>query len=151
MVSATDMPASGEIAEKTLGGVEREQLVILTPVYNDWRVLRMLLAELDAELLANAATASVIVVNDGSQEPADFSALSLEAIRTVEVLHLRRNLGHQRAITVGLAYVEANLPCAAVVVMDADGEDQPKDILRMVAEWRKSDTDKVVFALRKRR
>ena len=151
MVPATDMLASSNGSKETPGVTERDELIILTPVYNDWKVLGLLLAQLDAELLANGASASVVAVNDGSQDPVDLPALSLKALRTVEVLHLRRNLGHQRAIAVGLAYVEANLPCAAVVVMDADGEDQPKDILRMVAEWRQSKADKVVFALRKRR
>jgi polyisoprenyl-phosphate glycosyltransferase len=147
MVSADEMLAAGESTNE----LQRDQLIVLTPVYNDWEVLRLLLEQLDAELSANQASASVIAVDDGSQLPADFPQLSFRAIRTLEVLRLRRNLGHQRAIAVGLAYVETNLPCTAVVVMDADGEDQPRDVLRLVAEWRKANTDKVVFALRNRR
>ena len=34
----------------------------------------------------------------------------LQAIASVDVLRLRRNLGHQRAIAIGLAYVQANIP-----------------------------------------
>jgi polyisoprenyl-phosphate glycosyltransferase len=126
-------------------------LVILTPVYNDWEVLRMLVAELDAALAAGGESAQLIAVNDGSQNAPDLTGLSLSAIRGLSVLHLRRNLGHQRAIAVGLAYVEANVPCRAVVVMDADGEDRPQDVLRLISEARKQPADRVVFALRARR
>lgn len=131
--------------------VERAALLVLTPVYNDWQVLRLLLQRLGEELAASNIDASVVVVNDGSQQPVDLAGLELSGIRTLEVLHLRCNRGHQRAICIGLAYVEANFSCSAVVVMDADGEDQPRDVLRMLDEWRRQDSDKVVFALRKRR
>ncbi len=130
---------------------ERDALVIVTPIYNDWQVLRLLLQQLDVELARANRTGSVIAVDDGSELEADLTGLSFSAIRTVEVLRLRRNLGHQRAIVVALAYVEANVPCAAVVVMDADGEDRPSDVLRLVDEWRNANGDKLVFALRSRR
>lgn len=133
------------------GAGERDALIVLTPVYNDWDVLKLLLQRLDAEFSASGLSASVIAVNDGSQLPISLSGLSFSSIRTLEVLHLRRNLGHQRAIAVGLAFVEANLRCSAVVVMDADGEDRPEDAMRLVNEWRKQTSDKLVFALRERR
>jgi polyisoprenyl-phosphate glycosyltransferase len=149
-VSTNEMLAPGESANDP-PGVQRDSLIVLVPVYNDWEVLRLLLERLDDELSKAHAGASVIAVDDGSASTADFSGLALSAIRSLEVLHLRRNLGHQRAIAVGLAYVEANISCAAVVVMDSDGEDRPEDVMRLVAEWRKSNTDQVVFALRRSR
>jgi hypothetical protein len=130
---------------------KRSELVILTPVYNDWEVVRLLLAEIDAALVAVGEHAAVVIVNDGSQQPADLGGLSFVGIRSLSVLHLRRNLGHQRAIAVGLAYVEANVPCAAVVVMDADGEDRPQDVVRLLGAARQQSSDKIVFALRERR
>jgi polyisoprenyl-phosphate glycosyltransferase len=132
-------------------GSVRPGLVILTPVYNDWEVLRLLLAQLDAVLSSAGETADVVAVNDGSQQAPTLNGLSLAGVRSLSVLHLRRNLGHQRAIALGLAYVEAKLPCAAVVVMDADGEDCPQDVLRLLNESRKQPGDKIVFALRERR
>jgi len=130
---------------------QRSELLIVTPVYNDWQVLRLLLQQLDAELTRANRSASVIVVDDGSETAGDLSGLTFSAIRTFEVLRLRRNLGHQRAIVVALAYIEGNVPCAAVVVMDADGEDRPSDVLRLVDEWRSAKIDRLVFALRSRR
>jgi hypothetical protein len=129
----------------------RAALIVLTPIYNDWDVLKLMLQQLDAELVIAAETASVIAINDGSLLAPSLDGLTFRAIRSLEVLHLRRNLGHQRAIAVGLAYVEAHLACSAVVVMDADGEDRPEDVLRLLGEWRKQTGDKMVFALRERR
>src|SRR5438045_9738760 len=106
------MLAPSESANAPSVASQRAQLIVLIPVYNDWEVLRLLLQQLDAELSANQTSASVVAVNDGSQLSAEFRQPSFNAIRTLEVLHLRRNLGHQRAIAVGLAYVEANFPCA---------------------------------------
>jgi len=72
-------------------------------------------------------------------------------LRRVEILRLRRNLGHQRAIAIGLAYVEAKIPCQAVVVMDADGEDDPGDVPRMIQKCREEAFEKIVFAERTKR
>ena len=67
---------------------------------------------LDRVLGSGAIEADVLVVDDGSTQPFDPSGLGhdFRAIRRVEVLHLRRNLGHQRAIAIGLAFVEAERP-----------------------------------------
>jgi polyisoprenyl-phosphate glycosyltransferase len=42
------------------------------------------------------------------------------------VIKLKRNVGHQRAIAIGLNYVADHHPdIACTVVMDSDGEDTP--------------------------
>ena len=64
------------------------------------------------------------------------------------MLQLRRNLGHQRAIAVGLAYAEEHDPCDVVVIMDGDGEDDPKDVPRLLACCRQAGGREIVFAER---
>ena len=95
----------------------------------------------------------VLVVDDGSiRERGDGAPWGpLEAIERMEVLTLRRNLGHQRAIAIGLAYIEARLEPEAVVVMDGDGEDDPRDIPRLLDRLRAEGGRKIVFAERSRR
>ena len=97
-----------------------EAITIVTPIFNDWKALGMLLVRLDESLLKEDIEAGVLVVDDASftSDYEDFVPAKLKAIKKVDVLELRRNLGHQRAIAVGLAYVEANMMCQAVVVMD---------------------------------
>ncbi len=49
-----------------------------------------------------------------------------------QILRLRRNLGHQRAIAIGLTHIEQSCPCDAVLVMDGDGEDTPEGALQLL-------------------
>ncbi|HLW76902.1 MAG TPA: glycosyltransferase, partial [Bryobacteraceae bacterium] len=77
--------------------------------------------------------------------------LKLQQVQEVSVLELHRNLGHQRAIAVAMAFAAANLTADAVVVMDADGEDPPEQIPTLIEEARRTDFSSVVFAERGRR
>lgn len=128
------------------------RLVVLMPVFDDWEATALLLPRLDEALAEAGLTARVLVVDDGSIQSEDgLGAVSTRALEQVDVLRLRRNLGHQRAIAIGMAYVEENLPCEAVVVMDSDGEDDPRDVPRLVAHMRSQALDQIVFAERTRR
>ena len=122
------------------------------PVYNDWGALSLLLPILDRELKADGLTAGILLVDDGSttSPPKNLRTL-FEAIATVDVLSLRRNLGHQRAIAVGLSYIEANHPQSSVVVMDSDGEDDPRDVPRLIRQCVAHRGEKIVFAARTKR
>jgi polyisoprenyl-phosphate glycosyltransferase len=129
------------------------KLVVLTPIYNDWTAVAALIAALNDTFASEQMCASILVVNDGSRTQPDLalSSLTLPAIDEVDVLHLRRNLGHQRAIAIGLAYIEANTEHEAVVVMDGDGEDRPEDIPRLLRRLQTDPASPVVFAERTRR
>ena len=128
------------------------RLTILMPVYNDWVALDLLLDQIDRVLSAHQLAAQVLVVDDGSTTAVTDHSRAYGAIRVVEVLQLRRNLGHQRAIALGLAFVEAERPDQlAVVVMDSDGEDDPHDIPRLVERCRETEMGMMVFAERTKR
>jgi GT2 family glycosyltransferase len=99
-------------------------LVVLMPVYDDWPLVPPLLARLDAALAGAGFPAEVVLADDGSTATPDRSLLQaarFQTITSVTVLHLGRNVGHQRAIAIGLAYVHATRDSCAVVIMDADG------------------------------
>jgi hypothetical protein len=123
------------------------------PVYDDWESLALLLPRLDEALAEHHLRARVLVVDDGSSQrpnPEEFRG-PFRALAVVEVLELRRNLGHQRAITVGLAYLEAQSGPEVTVVMDSDGEDDPADVPRLLNRLKECGGDKVIFAERTRR
>jgi glycosyltransferase involved in cell wall biosynthesis len=126
------------------------RIAILMPVYNDWASAQKLLVAIDA---AMPCATRILLVDDGSTEnPETTGPEKLSRIETVDVLHLRRNLGHQRAIAVGLVYVHQNWPdLDAVVVMDADGEDRPGDIPELLKRFDEERGQKVVFAARSKR
>jgi polyisoprenyl-phosphate glycosyltransferase len=130
-----------------------EKVVILIPVYEDWKALHLLLPLLDQELNAHALKADILIVDDGSSELNFVSEKQkcFHSIETIEILSLRRNVGHQRAIAVGLSYLEAHQLCCPVVVMDCDGEDNPSDVPRLIAECSAHQDQKIIFAARTRR
>jgi glycosyltransferase involved in cell wall biosynthesis len=128
-------------------------ILILVPIYNDWDSADLLLRDLDTVCRHAGLSPEVLFVDDGSTVPipSSLSSASLAAIRRVDILQLRRNLGHQRAIAVGLAFVHSSRPCDVVVVMDGDGEDKPSDIPRLLDRLSGEQQATVVFAERTRR
>jgi len=127
--------------------------IILTPVFNDWESVERLIRELDVALANEAGEWRVLIVNDGSSElpPAGFPGCPLRRLAAIDLLNLRRNLGHQRAIAVGLVHIHLHMPCQAVVIMDADGEDKPSDVPKLLERFRSHGGRKVVFAARAKR
>ena len=128
-------------------------VLILVPIYNDWDCAGSFLRELDTALSHGGLSAEVFLVDDGSTAPMppSLSSAALVAIRRLDALQLRRNLGHQRAIAVGLAFVQSARPCDVVVVMDGDGEDKPSDLPRLLERLHHEQQAKIVFAERTRR
>lgn len=67
-----------------------------------------------------------------------------------KILRLALNLGHQRAIAVGLCAVADRTQFDAVLVMHSDGEDRPADIAALL-EASRQHPDHVVLARRAKR
>ena len=65
-------------------------------------------------------------------------------------MRLSNNLGHQRAIAVGLVVASRVEDIEAVVVMDADGEDEPEDVPKLLSAWG-GDANLIVVAQRNER
>lgn len=134
-------------------GTKSPLLVVLMPVYNDWRSSAELIRRLDRALSDNGYSLIILLIDDASIQHwsiVDFQC-PYEAVLSIRVLRLRRNLGHQRAIAVGLAYIEQNLSCDAVLVMDADGEDTPEGALELLRTFTAIGATKAIFAERSRR
>jgi hypothetical protein len=123
-------------------------LVVVTPVYEDVEASSRLFKELSKAL---GPEVYIVAVDDGSvRQPVSVTSIQAAALDGV-VIKLKRNVGHQRAIAVGLNYVADHLPGAAhVVLMDSDGEDLPDTIKAMLASLEQADID-IVVAQRKSR
>jgi polyisoprenyl-phosphate glycosyltransferase len=135
-------------------------VLILIPCFNDWEALARLLPQIDSVLYtwqrqANAPkwSASVLVVDDASTEPMPkaWPCRVLDTIESVNVLRLRCNLSHQRAIAVGLYHAHEFTQADAILVMDGDGEDRPEDLPVLLEEFDRHGERKAIFAARTRR
>lgn len=125
---------------------------ILIPTFNDWQALGMLLPALDQALAAQRLSARVLIVDDGSTERGSCErAPDWRGIGSLELLRLRRNMGHQRAIAIGLCHLVERHAGRGVIVMDGDGQDKPADIARLLSVARAEPDDRAVFASRLRR
>lgn len=126
----------------------KEKIYCLAPVYNDWESLAILVSEiskLEAEFPKFAF--SFIAVNDGSTEAHFF-----ETMLPYTQVNLKINVGHQRAIAIGLQYVFNELPdFDYLVVLDSDGEDKPQDIPALIAKAKAQQNKKIIFAQRRKR
>jgi hypothetical protein len=125
---------------------------IVTPVYRDVDSFEILRERLLEELGADAAEARFVVIDDTAGQDEEIERLA--PFDDVTVLRPPFNLGHQRAIVYALRKI---LPRVgdddAIVTLDADGEDQPSDLPRLLAPLRDGGRlhRKVVLALRTKR
>jgi glycosyltransferase involved in cell wall biosynthesis len=114
------------------------KVAIVTPVFNDWESADQLLARLDGLTLPGVSRLRVVVVNDGStiSPSVAFASRTLSKIDRLVLLDLAVNLGHQRAIALGIAVVAQDDEDDLLVIMDSDGEDDPNDVPRLISAYR---------------
>ncbi len=122
------------------------KISIIIPCFNEEAVLPKLFARLGSVAAAWNADYEIICVDDGSRDR------TWEILKTQNQQDARwrgvsfaRNFGHQTAVSAGLHFATGD--CA--VVIDADLQDPPEEISRLLAKWREG--FEVVFATRKQR
>jgi polyisoprenyl-phosphate glycosyltransferase len=119
------------------------ELCIVIPAYNEALNLGALYREVTAALGDVGISWSFLFIDDGS---ADATAEVLAQLRAsdqrVTFIRLARNFGLQSALAAGLECARGR----AVVIMDADLQDDPAALREFVATWR-SGAD-VVYAIR---
>jgi glycosyltransferase involved in cell wall biosynthesis len=130
-----------------------KRLRFVVPVFNDWASFNILLRDLNQVAATLPFRVAVSSINDGSTDVpenslADLSGLS--NLESVEIIHLSVNVGHQRAIAVGLCVAVEDDNCDAVLIMDADGEDSPYMIEKLLRAAGDKDDFCVVAKRRKR-
>ena len=128
------------------------RILFCVPIFDDWASAAILLPAIAEVASRQNWSAEVLFVDDGSLEDwSETLTARPEGIARLDVLELRRNLGHQRAIAVGLAHVYEHRSCDVVVVMDGDGEDMPESVPTLVERVPETKDRGIVFAKRARR
>jgi dolichol-phosphate mannosyltransferase len=135
------MPSSPHEAN---GARPLDLLSVVAPIYNEEGTVEEFYTRVCSAL--DGLRFELVLVDDGSS---DASAEILDRIADgdprVLVISLSRNFGHQTALTAGLDHARGD----AVVMLDADLQDPPELIPRMLDRWR-AGCD-VVYAVREER
>ena len=111
-------------------------IALVTPVLDDWVSFAAVVSEIVEEFTGSGIAFQIYAVDDGSSTGFDPTEVALPAgscVAAIEVIRLAANLGHQRAIAVGLCAVAESGAADAVLVMDSDGQDRPADIGALLA------------------
>ena len=107
-------------------------IIILIPVFNDFKSVSKLIEEIDINISDLKASFSIIVVNDASTDEKILKAKNLNNIKSLKLINMRNNRGHARCIAAGLKYILENEDFDYVIPMDGDGEDRPEEIINFV-------------------
>lgn len=119
---------------------------IVVPMYNEEEVLAELHRQVSAELDSLPDDVEFVFVDDGSRDRSVAIATQIsDADSRVRVVVLSRNFGHEAAIEAGLRESRGD----AVIVMDADLQDGPDILPRLINAWHEDAG--VVYAVRKGR
>lgn len=119
-----------------------ERGYLVAPAYNESAGISAFASRVAAaidSLLAEGASITLVIVDDGSQDG------TVDAVRTlmgnqwparfsVELVKLARNFGHQGALLAGME--RAMRDADFVVTLDADGEHPPELVPTLVEKWR---------------
>ena len=124
------------------------ELIVITPVFEDDEVAKKLFKKISKIYSDNVY---IVAIDDGSVHcPLEVDSIESAHLPGV-VIKLKKNVGHQRSIAIGLSYVAENMNNESrIVVMDSDGEDTPESIKELLTLLMSNDND-VIVAERKSR
>lgn len=131
---------------------QRPLLAIVLPCYNEEAIIlqtvRTLTHLLDGYKEAGliAAESFLLFVDDGSRDNT-LALLRGAAGRTIRVLRLARNVGHQHALLAGMHHVTGKVD--AMISMDADLQDDTSSIKEMIVKY--SEGAHIVYGIRSSR
>lgn len=126
------------------------RLTIVMPVFNDWESAAFLLRDIDRAMADAGVHVEILMVDDCSVDQAPARFVVGQTVQRVECLRLAANVGHQRAIAVGLTTLAERGRSGLVAVMDSDGEDRPEE-LRRIVDLARAEPARAFVAQRKQR
>ena len=108
------------------------KIKILIPIYNDWKSVLKLIENIDLILENSNHDISIFIINDASTESFQSSKIIYKNLSSIQILNMKKNMGHARCIATGLKYIFENSEFDFVIPMDGDGEDRPEEIKNFI-------------------
>jgi glycosyltransferase involved in cell wall biosynthesis len=114
--------------------------VILIPSFNHAETLPGVVTAVQRTLAAARQAVPILVVNDGST---DATAQALQTIKDVQVATHAKNRGKGAALRTGFLFAR-DQGFSHVISMDADGQHDPADVLKVLAAARAHPEDLII-------
>lgn len=109
------------------------ELSLIIPFFNERPILPLCIDRITKVCNALPISYEIIFIDDGSTDGgAEYLAAETQRRPMISVIRLSRNFGKEAAMTAGLEYVRGD----AAIILDADLQDPPELIPRMVDAWR---------------
>jgi glycosyltransferase involved in cell wall biosynthesis len=122
------------------------EISVVVPLYNEELNIDYLFERLLSELSRLDMSYEIVCVNDGSKDNTIGCLIEHHHQNPrIKVVNLSRNYGKEIALSAGLDYANGN----AVIPIDADLQDPPELIAKLVEKWREGYD--VVYATRRSR
>jgi glycosyltransferase involved in cell wall biosynthesis len=123
--TVTDPAPAADVAPDTLAVA----VTVLMPAYNEAPNLAEMVPRTLQMLRTMSCEHELIVIDDGSRDgTADLMAELRKSYPKLRVMRLRRNYGKSTALQVGFDHARGD----TIVMMDADGQDQPEEVPRLL-------------------
>jgi polyisoprenyl-phosphate glycosyltransferase len=122
------------------------QISIIVPIFNESACINELYKRICNVMDSSKRSWELLFVDDGSTDGSTGLIRDIaKNDKHVRPVIFARNFGHQIAVTAGMDYCRGD----AVVVIDADLQDPPEVILKLIDKWKEG--YQVVYAVRKER
>lgn len=126
--------------------MDKPIFTIIAPMYNELKNIPELYPRIRDVMGRTGEAWELILVDDGSTDGTTDAIRKLAANdERVRPVIFARNFGHQIAVSAGIDYSRGD----AVVIIDADLQDPPEVILKLIEKWREG--FEVVYAVREER
>jgi glycosyltransferase involved in cell wall biosynthesis len=111
---------------------------VIIPVFNEQDNLRSLYTELTKVLRELEVAYEIIFIDDGSSDNSFKELSSLHEIdESIKVIQFRRNFGQTAAFAAGFDAAQGEI----ILTIDADGQNDPNDIPKLLEKMRENDYD----------
>ncbi len=112
----------------------KAKIIILTPVYNDWKNLSRLLKKINKVFETQLKTKfELIIINDCSTQKCNPKKYRCKMASKISIISLYKNVGSQRAIAIGIKYLNKFYKKKIkTIIIDSDGQDNPDIIVKLI-------------------
>ena len=106
---------------------------VIVPLYNEELVINQSYKRLKEVMDSTNESYEIVFVNDGSKDRTREIAEEIcSRDENIKLINFSRNFGHQAAITAGMDLALGD----AIIVIDADLQDPPEVMLKMIEKWK---------------